>query len=241
MLLKLIRTEKQKLKRSPIWLAFLFMPIIPAFLGTMNYQLNTEILRDQWYSLWTQHTLFTCYFFLPVLLGIYCAYTVRLEQNNHNWNKLLTMPMPRWKIFLSKLFSASFLVLLTEIWIGLLFLLSGKLLGLSAAVPSELPVWLLCGTLGGIVIVAIQLIFSLFLKSFALPIGISFLGGISGLAALAKGFGHLWPYSLMAYGMRANAPQELLTNSIPAFLFTCLFFLTLFTLLGSLYLTKKDF
>ena len=38
MLYKLIKAERLKLKRSPLWMAFIFMPIIPALLGTLNYK-----------------------------------------------------------------------------------------------------------------------------------------------------------------------------------------------------------
>ena len=67
MLYKLIKAERLKLKRSPLWLAFMFMPVIPALLGTLNYKANIEVLQSEWFSLWTQHTLFTCYFFLPIM------------------------------------------------------------------------------------------------------------------------------------------------------------------------------
>ena len=127
MLLRLLKAERMKLKRSPVWLAFLFMPVVPALLGTINYMANIEILQSGWYSLWTQHTLFTCYFFLPVMLGIYCAYLMRLEHQNHNWNKLLTMPSRAYQVFLSKLITASTMLLMTEAWIGVLFILSGKI------------------------------------------------------------------------------------------------------------------
>ena len=46
MLFKLIKAERLKLKRSPLWLAFLFMPVIPALLGTLNYMANIEILQS---------------------------------------------------------------------------------------------------------------------------------------------------------------------------------------------------
>lgn len=63
MMIKLLRAEKMKLKRSPVWLAFLHMPIIPAFLGSANYLYNISILKSEWFSLWTQHTLFYRLFF----------------------------------------------------------------------------------------------------------------------------------------------------------------------------------
>lgn len=67
MLVRTIRAEWMKLRRSPVWLAFFLLPILAAVMGTFNYLQNTNILQDEWYSLWTQHTLFTCYFFLPAI------------------------------------------------------------------------------------------------------------------------------------------------------------------------------
>ena len=193
MILKLIYADRMKLKRSPIWLAFLFMPIVPALLGTLNYRANIGILKNGWYSLWTQHTLFTCYFFLPIMLGIYCSYLMRLENSNHNWNKLLTMPIKPWQVFVSKLVTASLMLVLSELWIGLLFIVSGKIAGISEPIPKDLILWLACGTLGGMVMASVQLMLSAVLKSFALPVGIALAGGISGLVALAKGLGHIYP------------------------------------------------
>lgn len=240
MLLRLLRTERMKLKGSPVWLAFLIMPIIPAILGTLNYAANIEILKSEWYSLWTQHTLFTDYFFLPIMIGVYCTYIMRIEHNNHNWNKILTMPAARGMIFISKLFTASFMVLISEIWIGLLFVISGKLVGMSEPPINSIIIWCLFGTLGGMVMAAIQLFMSIYIKSFALPVGISFAGGISGLGFLAKNLGHIWPYSLMSYGMNSNAPQKIAEGGYCSFTVTCLIYIMVFTLMGSIVMQKKD-
>lgn len=241
MLLKLIRVEQMKLKRSPVWIAFLLMPVIPAILGTLNYLNNLGLLESEWYSLWTQHTLFSCYFFLPIMIGIYCSYIMRLEQNNHNWNKVLTLPVPRGMVFIAKLAVVSFMVLLSEIWIGALFVISGKIVGMNAALPiRELAIWCLFGTLGGIVMASIQLMISLFLKSFALPVGIAFAGGISGLIFLAKDLGHIWPYSLMAYGMNSNSPQQMLESGYLLFVVVCIVYIVLFTIISGIILSKKD-
>lgn len=230
-----------KLKRSPIWLAFLLIPIIPALLGTLNYMGNIGILKNEWYSLWTQHTLFTCYFFLPVMIGIYCAYLIRLEHNNQNWNKLLSMPVNPDMVFISKLLTVSFIILISEIWISILFVISGKIVGMNAAPPyRSVIVWCLFGTLGGIVMASIQLLLSVCIKSFALPVGISFAGGISGLIFLAKDLGHIWPYSLMAYGMNSNSPQQMLQSGYLSFVITCAAFILFFTILAKIILAKKE-
>ena len=242
MFLRLLKIEKMKLKRSPIWIAFVVMPVIPALLGTLNYKVNIEILKSQWYSLWTQHTLFTCDFFLPILIGIYCSYIMRMEYNNHNWNKVLTMPVSRSMIFLSKLVTVSCMILFSEIWIAVLFVVSGKIVGMTDPIPiKDMIIWCLFGTLGGMVIVSIQLLLSLFIKSFALPVGIAFAGGLSGLVFLAKNLGHIWFYSLMAYGMNSNAPQQMIKSGYFPFVVICILYITLITFISNVILSKKDF
>lgn len=230
---RLLKAERIKLKRSPVWLAFLIMPVVPAFLGTLNYMGNIEVLQSEWYSLWTQHTLFTDYFFLPVMIGVYCAYIMRLEHNHNNWNKVLTMPQSRTAVFLSKFITASFMVFISELWIGILFIISGFAVGMTNPPYVQIAVWCLFGTLGGMVIAAIQLMLSLFIKSFALPVGISFAGGLSGLVFLTKNLGHIWPYSLMAYGMNSNAPQELMQSGYVSFVAVCIVYIAIFTFIGS--------
>ena len=80
MLLRCIRAENRKLHASPIWFMFFILPIISAGYGTFNYLQNLEILRDGWYSLWTQHTLFYSLFFFPCMVAVYAAYLWRLER-----------------------------------------------------------------------------------------------------------------------------------------------------------------
>lgn len=241
MLLRLIRAERIKLKRSPVWIAFILMPVVPAVLGTINYLGNIGILTSEWYSLWTQHTIFTCYFFLPIMIGIYCAYIMRLEQNNSNWNKTLAMPVPKNEIFLAKLITVAFMILISEIWIGALFVISGKIIGMTAALPlRSIAIWCLFGTLGGIVMAAVQLVLSMIIRSFALPIGISLAGGVSGLVFLAKNLGHLWPYSLMAYGMNSNSPQQMIESGYLPFVLICIAYIALMSVVGSIIMSRKE-
>lgn len=240
MFLRTLRAERMKLHHSPVWLAFLIIPILPAVMGTFNYLQNIGVLQDQWYSLWTQHTLFTCYFFLPATIGVYCSYLCRLEHSNHNWNAVMTAPVPVSYVYLAKLISASVMVFLTQIWIGMLFVISGRLAGLAVPVPPELPVWLLCGAVGGIVICALQLCVSLIIRSFAVPVGIALIGGVAGLAALAKGYGVWFPYSLLCLGMRANKPGGAMQCSTEQFVLNSIFYLMVCILFAVIWLKKRD-
>ena len=107
MLLRSIRAELMKCRRSPVWLAFVVLPLFPAILGTVNYLGNLEVLKSQWYSLWTQHVLFASLFFLPAQLGVFCAWQWRLEHTDHNWNQAMTAPVPARDLYLAKLVLAA--------------------------------------------------------------------------------------------------------------------------------------
>lgn len=240
MFFRVLKAEQMKLRHSPVWLAFIILPVLPAIMGTFNYLQNISILQDEWYSLWTQHTLFTCYFFLPAVIGVYCSYLCRLEHTNHNWNAVMTAPVPVSYTYLSKLVTASAMVLLTQIWIGVLFLISGKLCGLTAPVPSELLNWLLCGAIGGIVICSLQLCISLTIRSFAVPVGIALIGGVMGLVALSKGYGAWYPYSLLCLGMRANRPDGAMQCGTEQFIISSILYLTVCMTIAVIWLKKRD-
>ncbi len=48
MLLTCIKTEQRKLKHSYLWLVFLVIPVLPAFMGAGNYLQNQGILQKEW-------------------------------------------------------------------------------------------------------------------------------------------------------------------------------------------------
>ena len=217
MVLRCLRAELMKCRRAPVWLAFLVLPLFPAVLGTFNYLGNLEVLDAGWYSLWTQHTLFASMFFLPAQFGVFCAWQWRLEHADHNWNAALTAPVPVRALYLGKLLLDVGVSALAMALIGLLFLLSGRLAGISAPLPPELPGWLAFG---------------------ALPVAIALVGGIFGLLLTSQGFGAAFPYSLLCLGMRANNPQMALP--LPSFLAGCGFYLLLFSLLAVRRLSRRD-
>ena len=238
MLLRAIKAEVLKCRRAPVWLAFLVLPVFPAVLGTFNYLGNLGVLEDQWYSLWSQHTLFSSMFFLPALFGVFCAWQWRLEHTDHNWNAVLTAPVPVGTLYLAKLAVDAVVSLLAMAFIGVLFVLSGKLAGITAPLPPELPRWLLLGALGGVVVCAVQLFFSLAIRAFAPPVAMALVGGILGLMVTSQGWGTAFPYSLLALGMAANNPRMELP--LPSFLTGCAGYLVLAAVLSIRWLSRRD-
>lgn len=240
-----IRAEAAKLRRSIIWLACLLLPIIPAIMGVFNYQSNLGILTNGWYSLWSQVTLFYSNFFYAPLIALYAAYLWRMEHMDHNWNVLMTVPVGVSDIFFGKLAVILFVTVLTQMIIFIFYFIGGKFCGLSGLPPAEIFFWLLRGSLAGTAIGSLQLLLSMCIRSFALPIGIALLGSVMGL--VISGFhageislGLYWPYSLMLMGMNANRDTDTLAgNSLPFVGCVVLFFL-LFTWIAVHRLKTRD-
>ena len=237
-IVRTIKAETLKLKHSPVWLAFFALPPISAFFGTINYTANQGILKSEWYSLWSQHTLFLCYLFMPALIGTYCSYLWRLEHMRNNWNAFLTAPVSLPSLYLGKLFQAILMSVSCNAWVFILYFACGKLCGLDNNLPPGIVEWFLCGILGSITICCVQLTVSMFIRSFAIPIGIGLAGGLGGMMFTSKGAGLYYPYSLYSMGMRANNPQmELETGT---FIAGCAVYIALFSVLSVVGLHRHE-
>ncbi len=239
MLLACIKSEQIKIRHSFIWIAFILTPLIPAFMGTQNYLNNLEVLSSEWFSLWTQETLFYSNFFFAPLIAIYCSYLWRMENQNKNRYMLLTAPVPARDIFLGKLSAIIKITVFTQFWVFILFIISGKLVHLPGLPPMQTLIYIVRGLLGGIVIASLQLLISMMIRSFAAPIAIAVLGSITGLLAANSAYGLFYPYSLMMLGMNANRTEDMLSGSSAAFALSSLFYLMLFCT-TAIYLLKHQ-
>ena len=241
MLKRCILAENRKLHASPIWVMFFLLPTISAGYGTFNYLQNLELLTDGWYSLWTQHTLFYSMLFFPAMVGAYAAYLWRLEHLGHNWNLIMAMPVRPLDLFAAKFVVVAKLALLTHGYVFALFVVCGKLFAhLPGFPPATLPLYLLRGALGALAVIAAQLVLAMVIRSFAVPIFLALLGGISGMLAGSKGLSLFWPYCLMQMGMNANKQEDVLSGAYLPFFVSCLLWLTALFLLAWLLLRKRD-
>ena len=227
--------ELMKLKGSPAWYAFFIVPVLSALIGTFNYLGNIEILQDGWYSLWTQHTLFTCYFFMPVIIGIFAGCIWRVEHAGTNMNILMTHETPL-RIILGKYGATCLVTTLSIVWIAALYLISGKVVGMEGKLPDGLFIWLIMGITGAWAICAFQIFISLIIRNFILPVIIAFLGGIAGLGCMAKGFYYLTPYSLFDLAMnQRDFDAEALRFGV-----STVFCIVFFVMLSVVYLRLHD-
>lgn len=236
-----IAAENRKLRGSPIWVVFFLLPVLSAAYGTFNFLQNQGVLRFNWYNLWTQHTLFYALFFFSPLVGLYAAYLWRLEHLGHNWNLIMSQPVPPLYLFLAKLAVVFKMALLTQGWMLTLYLLSGKLWAkLPGLPPAEVFLWALRGALAAAPVIALQLLLAMLIRSFAVPILIALGGGLAGVVLSSRGLGLVWPYSPMIAGMNSNKTEDALAGSEFPFMLSCLVFLAVFLLAADCLLRKRD-
>ena len=136
---------------------------------------------------------------------------------------------------------ALLLALLTHSFVFALFVFCGKVFAhLPGWPPVRLPLFLLRGLLGALAVIAAQLVLAMVIRSFAVPIFLGLLGGITGIFISSKGHGLSWPYSLMQLGMNSNKSADALAGSYGLFAASCLGWLAVFFLLAHLLLRRCD-
>ena len=240
MLLKCIKSEIIKLKRSGIVPVLIIIPLIAVFMGTGNYYMNIGVLQNKWYSLWTQVSLFYSYFFFPASIALICSYLCKLEHENSNWNKILAAPIKRRNIIISKLVSATILICFLQIMVAIFYIIGGKIVGLDSNIPKELIQWISLGAVTGISVAAVQLFISMNVKNFAVPVGISVCLSILGLRFVMAEMAFSIPYSLVIYSMSALKPGGFGGDVIAKILITAFLFTVIFALIENIILKRKD-
>lgn len=221
MLIKAITCERMKCKGTLVWPAFALIPVIPILLGAGNYLSNLELLKSGWYSYWTQATLFYSTFFFAPLIGTYCAFLWRFESFHGCRNLLFSRPVPYRTVYLSKFILVCMLTVLTQLWFTLLFIASGKIIGLPGLPPPDVLAWILRGLAGAFVLASLQFLIATEAHSFATPIVLGLVGGVTGLMIANTRAGIFWPYSQMLLGMNANKQEDVIGSSILFFLAAC--------------------
>lgn len=201
MLRRCVCAEWMKLRHSHIWMILMILPVISVLIGSANFYMNQGVLKKEWYSLWSQVGLFYGEFFFPILIAILCAYMWRLEHLNKNWNMIMTTPVSAAGIFLAKLTAVGVMLIFVQIFFFALYLIGGKIAGITTELPGELTGWLFQGWIAALAISTMQLALSMRIRSFAAPVGIGLCAVFIGLGMYVTHLGMLFPHSLLTTGM----------------------------------------
>lgn len=105
--------------------------------------------------------------------------------------------------------------LLTQGWVFALYVLCGRALcGLAGWPPVQIALYMLRGLLGALAVISLQLLLSMVIRSFAVPVLIALAGSVVGMVLVAQDAGLCWPYALVLLGMNANRAQDQLSGEM---------------------------
>lgn len=234
MLINAIRAENLKSRHSNMWVAVAILPLLTAAIGAIIYGINASAnLYDgnAWQQLWLQTGLFYGYFFFPILIAICASFLWRLEHTNHNWNSLMTTPIPRSTIFIAKLVVLGKSIFTAQALLMIFIIAVGKLrFHFEQPIPISMLWWLFMGWFGALGVAVVQLYLSMKIRSFAVPVGLAVCLCIVGLACYITGLGSMFPYSQMILGLSSQnetLPVDSLTTLIPMVIFYVIFFVVM--------------
>lgn len=135
---------------------------------------------------------------------------------------ILTVAAPA-KLVKDKWLTASLLSSLSIVWIAMIYLITGKILGLPGNVPERFWIRMVSAVLCLAAIAAVQGMLSIIFHSFAVPIALDFAGSIAGLELTVKGAYYASPYSMLIYGMGSTSITGEL--NVPVLLASCCFYI----------------
>ncbi len=185
-MIKLLKNEIIKFKNISLLLSLLIVPLLGVIFGSINYYMNTAILKNEWISLWTQVYMIYGLIFMPVLVGIIVSFIWQAEHKNAGFKILLTAPINTSQILLAKIIASFFVILLSQIYFFMLYFISGSFFNFTSAFPIKLFFYLLILTLFILVLISLQAYISIKINSFVLPVGVSLALSIFSLLASSQ-------------------------------------------------------
>jgi hypothetical protein len=200
-------TEALKLRRT-LALRMTVLPLIVVLLYLLLGLFGASTLvrqnPDVWASLTRNSVTLWTLLMLPLFITLETSLLAGLEHSDRNWKYLLTMPVPRWTVYVSK-----FMVALGLVWIAHLVLFSGTMISgmvLRQFAPELKLVHLPIGAIGWplakvsvavLLAVAIQHWVSLRWPSFIAAMGFGMCAMVIGFMAVnSQDFGPWYPWSL---------------------------------------------
>ena len=188
-MIALVFTELQKLRGSLALLVAVAAPALPGLLVML------ALLSNDHAASWTDTYRFAlplwALFLAPMVIAAFTALTAQIEHRGHGWGYLLTLPIPRWRIFAAKIvvtFAAVAVMTLLVLGFASLGTLLGGMLGPGA--PEEAFPWAKLMEQGALMtasmatLVAIQLWVALRFANFVVPLVVGIGGTLVALAVM---------------------------------------------------------
>lgn len=164
-----LRSERIKLGRSQIMLLAIIDPILCAGIGLLS---SVDNNADGWLALLLVMTMLHAMLLLPMMAGIFSAFVCRYEHAGGGWKQILSLPVSRSALYLSKLMVVAGVLAISQLLFFAAVLGVGLLKGFDLSyVPwGEFAQRAVLGFVACLPLVALQLFVSTVWTSFAAPL-----------------------------------------------------------------------
>ena len=208
-----LATEYMKLRRT-LALRMTVLPLVVVFLYFLLGIMGTSSLvrqnPDVWDSIGRNSISLWTMLMLPLFITLETSLLAGLEHTDRNWKYLMTMPVPRWTVYVSKFIVTLTLVAIAHVVLFAGTMVSGLLLRQFApdlkivALPMGVVAWpLLKITAAALMAVAIQHWVSLRWPSFIAAMGFGMCAMVIGFMAVnSPEYGPWFPWSLTLHTLR---------------------------------------
>lgn len=241
---KVLSAERLKMSKSRLWLIVLISPILSTLTGILivvedaGSNLNPWTLAIQGMSL--PHGLF----FLPVMAGLFSAFTCRYEHTGGGWKQLLVLPVSRNSVYLAKFTIVIGLLAATQ----LLFLAGLLFICWFHALPTPIPwgqiaISLIGGWIACLPLVALQIGVSLSWASFAAPLALNVSLTIPNILIVnSKTIAPFYPWAQPLLAMIPQGRMDFGAFNLPleSLMITILGSFALFFTAGLIYFNRKE-
>ncbi|MCG7409762.1 ABC transporter permease [Paenibacillus sp. ACRRX] len=236
---RILYAEILKLKRSKLALILILSPLMAAMLGLM-YSLNVD-QPFAWKILLSQMAMAHAVLFLPLLSGVLSAFICRYEHANGGWKQLLSLPVSRSGVYISKYVIVAVLLGVTQlIFLGAV-LLVGSLKGIAEPIP-----WImLCnsvlnGWIASLPLIALQMLMAMAWASFAAPLAVNVIFTLPNLMVIQSKYGIYYPWGQPSLAMLPQNDSFGINVSLETLLFVIGGSFVLFVLAGLSYINRKE-
>lgn len=204
-----------------IYLLIIFYAVYKSRIGFFD---ETSLTYDgnPWLTPWSRYTLPILSLVTPPAIITLSYLICDMEYLNDNIRMLFALPVPKWKLYLSKAFTLVLLItaLMITMWVG--FVMGGYMLGyfIPAYKFTEYTIWevstqvMLRSLLASLSVGVFGLAISLFSRNFTLPILLGFFLTAFAVFVTNEQLGEYLPFATFTYLASLRPIEELTTYGL---------------------------
>ncbi|MGG3926832.1 ABC transporter permease [Metabacillus fastidiosus] len=236
-----IQSDILKMRKTNIWLLLFISPSLAFSTGLVTEK--EQGIPNDWVFYLLIMTIAHSILFLPLIIGVFTSFVCRYEHQNGGWKQLLSLPVSRTHVYLSKFLIVTFLITINQ----LLFIVSLFIISLIKGFADPIPVDIILKTaLGGLMaslpLIAFMLLISMAWSSFAAPLALNVIFTLPNImVANSEKYAPFYPWvqPFLTMMPKDEGPWGGFFVSIESIIFPIIGGFILFFISGLLYIKKK--